>query len=87
MSQTVRLIAVYLGLLVLLALTVVSAFLEMGVLNPIANLSIAAAKATLVGVFFMHLFRHGTLPRLTVLALFVWLFILYALTMAGRMGS
>jgi len=45
---------VFAALLVLTALTVWIAFYDLGVLNDVAALGIAAIKATLVVLFFMH---------------------------------
>jgi cytochrome c oxidase subunit 4 len=48
-------VTVWLGLLVLTGLTVLSADLELGRLTIFSVLAIAAAKSTLVLLFFMHL--------------------------------
>jgi cytochrome c oxidase subunit 4 len=76
-------------LAILLALTLATvrvAFLDLGVLNDIAALTIAVIKMVLVILFFMHL-RHS--PRLTWLVVtsgFVWLGILIALTLNDYMS-
>lgn len=73
---------VWIALLVLLALTVGSAYVPMGVLNTVANLGIAAAKASLVAVFFMGLRRPDPLLRLAAAAAFFWLLTMFALTLS-----
>ena len=59
-----RLFGVWLALLALLGLTVGTAFIDLGAWNAALNLSIAAIKATLVAIFFMHLGRAPALLRL-----------------------
>ena len=68
MNEVRRLAAAYVGLLALLALTVASAFVDLGGFNSAANLAITAAKAALIAVLFMQF------PRLAIL---------FALTLAG----
>jgi len=64
------------------ALTVWAAFLELGLFNDIVAMAIAVTKATLVVLYFMHV-RHSTrLTKITVLAGFLWLAILIALTLS-----
>ena len=86
MSTHVTPIRVYLlifgALMVGTALTVWAAFLELGAFNDIVAMAIAATKATLVVLYFMHV-RHSTrLTKITVLAGFLWLAILVALTLS-----
>jgi caa(3)-type oxidase subunit IV len=50
--------------LVLLGLTFGSAYLQMGAWNSVVNLTIAAAKAALVGIFFMHLTASHEVTRI-----------------------
>jgi cytochrome c oxidase subunit 4 len=49
------LVRVWLALMVFLALTCASAFVDMGTWNTVANFTIAVLKAMLVAAFFMHL--------------------------------
>ena len=86
MSTHVTPIRVYLAifgaLMVGTALTVWAAFLELGPFNDIVAMAIAASKATLVVLYFMHV-RHSTrLTKITVVAGFLWLAILIALTLS-----
>jgi cytochrome c oxidase subunit 4 len=71
---------VYLGLLLLLALTVGAAFVDLSWLNPILAVSIAFVKALLVLLFFMHLRGSSNLTRLFVMMGIVWFLILIGLT-------
>ena len=73
---------VFAALLVLTALTVWIAFYDLGVLNDVAALGIAAIKATLVVLFFMHVRYSSRLISLIVGTGFAWLAILLMLTMA-----
>lgn len=77
-------IAVYIGtwaaLMILLALTCGSAYLSLGKWNTTLNLGIAAAKALLVAIFFMHL-RHATaLIRLFAVTAIFMLALLFGLS-------
>jgi cytochrome c oxidase subunit 4 len=72
---------VFFSLLSLTATTVGVAFVDLGVLNNVVALGIAALKATLVILFFMHV-RYST--RLTALVLIsgvLWLGIFVGLTL------
>jgi cytochrome c oxidase subunit 4 len=76
-------VAVFVALLALTGLTTAAAYAEMPAAwhTPVA-LAIAAAKATLVLLFFMHLLYS---PRLTWLVAFgslLWLLIMLTLTFA-----
>lgn len=72
---------VYLSLLVLLAATVGAAFFDAGWLNPVIALTIAATKAVLVILFFMHVRASSAIVRIFALLGFFWLGILIFLTM------
>ena len=72
---------VWIALLVLLAATVALSYVHLGELNVIATLAIAAIKAIMIILYFMHV-RYG--PRLVwvfVGAGFFWLAILFALAL------
>jgi cytochrome c oxidase subunit IV len=47
-------LAVFSGLMILLAATVAAAYFNLGIFNNIVMLSIALAKALLIVLFFMH---------------------------------
>ena len=72
----------WVALLILLALTCGSAYIELGALNTWINLVIAAMKALLVAAVFMHLGRSSALVRLFAGAGIVWLLILAGLSAA-----
>jgi cytochrome c oxidase subunit IV len=72
---------VYLACLVLLAATIGVAHLRLGTLNPILNLSIAAAKSFLIVWFFMHVREGSRLVRLAAFAGLFWLIILFGLSL------
>jgi cytochrome c oxidase subunit 4 len=83
MSDMRRLSLAYAGLLLLLALTVGSSLIDLGGFNAALNLVIAAAKAALIAVVFMHVWSHGVLPRLVLAATGLWLMIMFGLTLTG----
>ena len=87
MSDRERIIAlwrgpalIWLALLVLLTLTVASAFIPMGAGNSIVNLAIAALKAALIVLFFMNLVSSSALIRFAAVAGIFWLSFLFALS-------
>ncbi|HJV26916.1 MAG TPA: cytochrome C oxidase subunit IV family protein [Aromatoleum sp.] len=67
-------------LLLLLAASVGSAYLRLGVWNSAANLTIAAVKALLVAVFFMHLRDASALVRMTAAVALFMLAVLFGLS-------
>jgi cytochrome c oxidase subunit 4 len=74
--------AVFAALLVGTGLTVAVAFVDLGALNNVLMLGIAMTKALLVILFFMHV-RWGTRLTWVVAASgFVWLLILFGITMS-----
>jgi cytochrome c oxidase subunit 4 len=80
---SVRIYVIIFGALLLLtALTVGAAFIDLGGLNNIVALLIAAAKAALVVTYFMHV-RHSTgLVKASIAAGGIWLAILIGLTVS-----
>jgi cytochrome c oxidase subunit 4 len=77
-----RALGVWLALLALLAVTVGSAYVPMGIWNGVANLVIAAIKAALVALFFMHLRSGQPVLRLVAAAGFFTLALLVGLSLA-----
>ncbi len=71
---------IYAVLLLCTYLTWQIAYFDLGRLNAIAALAIAAVKAALVVWFFMHLRTSSRLTWLTASAGLMWLAILMALT-------
>jgi len=75
--------AVFTALLVGTALTVFAATLDLGPLNAPVALAIATVKATLVALFFMHVYHASErLTKLVVIAALFFLFLLLGLTMS-----
>ena len=74
--------AVFCALVLLTALTVGVAFLDLGTMNPLAALSIASLKAALVVFFFMHLRESSRLVRTAVVAGVACLLIMMVLTLS-----
>lgn len=73
-------VIVYLACLLLLAATIGVAHLELGTLNPVLNLSIAAVKAFLIVWFFMHVREGSPLIRLFAFAGLLWLIVMFGLS-------
>jgi len=81
--------SIYVGiwavLMVLTAVTVFASFLELGNWNIVLALVIATIKATLVVLFFMHLYYSSQLTKVTMIAAIFFLFLLLALSMTDYM--
>ena len=73
--------AVFAALIVGTALTVLVAFYDLGFLNNVVMLAIACTKALLVILFFMHVRWSTRLTWVVAASGFVWLLILFGLTM------
>lgn len=73
---------VFAALLVLTALTVAVAYVDLGPVNTVVALTIAVIKGLLVMLFFMHLRDSEKLVWLYAGAGFVWLALLIGLTMS-----
>jgi cytochrome c oxidase subunit 4 len=74
--------AIFAALMILTAVTVAVAYLDLGPLNTIVALSIAVTKATLVILYFMHVRYSPSLTKLVVASSFLWLFIMLSITMS-----
>ena len=68
-------------LMVLTAITVWAAYLNLGVFNATVALGIATFKATLVILYFMHVKYSSRLTKLTVVLSFFFVAILFAQTL------
>lgn len=66
--------------MVLLAITVGSAHVPLGIFNSIVNMGIAAIKVALVVLFFMEVSSSSPLIRLASLAGLFWLILMFSLT-------
>jgi cytochrome c oxidase subunit 4 len=73
--------AIFASLMVLTAVTIGVAFINLGPLNFPLALSIAIVKATLVILFFMHVKYSSRLTKLTVGTGFFFLLVLFTLTL------
>jgi cytochrome c oxidase subunit 4 len=72
---------VFAALMVLLVLTLVAAYFDLGELNLIIAITIAVVKALLILLFFMHLIYSSRLVQLFGGAALFWLAILFILTL------
>jgi cytochrome c oxidase subunit 4 len=73
---------VYATLLVGTLLTVVAAYQDLGVLNPVIALGIACFKAVVVILFFMHVKYQSGLIKFTVFAGFFTFLVLITMTLS-----
>jgi cytochrome c oxidase subunit 4 len=78
--------AIFVALLVLTAMTVVVTYVDMGEANLFVAMGIAVAKATLVVLFFMHVFWSDRLVKVTVVTSLVFLLILFGFTLNDYLG-
>jgi cytochrome c oxidase subunit 4 len=78
--------AVFLALIVGTILTVVVARYDLGPFNNIVMLTVACTKALLVVLFFMHVRWSSRLTWVVASSGFVWLLIMFGLTMADYMS-
>ena len=74
--------SVFAALIALTLVTVAVSFLELGAWHTTVGVLIGAVKATLVGLFFMHLLHSSRMSWLAVLAGLFWLAILMGLTLS-----
>ena len=74
--------AVFTALMVLTALTVMAAFVDLGAINNVVALAIACTKASLVILFFMHVRYSDRLIQLSVATGLLFVLILMAFTLA-----
>lgn len=78
--------SIFAALLVLTAVTVAVAFVNLGPLNFPVAISIAILKATLVVLFFMHAKYSSRLTKLVIGGAFFFLLCLFALTMTDYLS-
>jgi cytochrome c oxidase subunit 4 len=78
--------AIFGALMVLTAVTVAVAFVNLGPLNFPVALAIAITKATLVVLFFMHVKYSSQLTKLFVGMAFFFLFVLFGLTLTDYLS-
>ena len=75
-------LGIILTLLVLTAITVAAAFVNLGRFNIVVALAIATLKATLVVLFFMHAKYSPKRTKLVIMAGIFWLIILLFMTLS-----
>lgn len=73
-------VAVWLALLACTWLTVFVAEIDLGEWNIVLAMTIAVFKATIVGLFFMHLKGSSGLTKLIAVAGLFWMGILFVMT-------
>jgi cytochrome c oxidase subunit 4 len=73
---------VFATLLALTGLTTLVAYVDLGHFNIVVALSIAAVKALLVALFFMHLIQTPHRTQFVAAAGIVWLMLLLTLTLS-----
>lgn len=69
-------------LIVMTGLTVLVAYFDLGLLNPVVALTIAVFKATIVALYFMHARYSPKLVGVVVVASVFWLGILLVLLLS-----
>jgi cytochrome c oxidase subunit IV len=74
-------LTIFAALMVFTAITVAVAFVNLGSFNPVVALGVAAVKATLVVLFFMHVKYSSRLTKLTVVLSLFFVVILFAETL------
>ena len=75
-------VGVFLALMILTAVTVWVAFVDLGALNNLVAMGIAVTKAVLVVLFFMHVIHQSKLIKLVVASGFFWLLLLFVFTLS-----
>jgi cytochrome c oxidase subunit 4 len=74
------------ALMVGTVITVMAAFVDLGILNFPVALAIAITKATLVILFFMHVKYSSQLTKLFVAMAFFFLVVLFGLTLSDYLS-
>ena len=81
-TPTLTYLMVFGGLIVLTGLTYVAAINDFGALNTPIALGIAVLKASLVVIYFMGVRYNTPLTKVTAVAGFFWLIILFGITLS-----
>jgi cytochrome c oxidase subunit IV len=79
-------VIVFVALLALLFATVAAAYLPMGNLHFPVAMTISAAKAVLIVLFFMHVLYSHRLTMVVCVASLLWLGIMLALTLSDYLS-
>jgi cytochrome c oxidase subunit IV len=72
----------WLVMMLLLGLSVLSAYLDIGIFHPVVNFGIAATQAAIIFIMFMHLRGRPSLKWVFAGAGFFWLMFLFGLGIA-----
>jgi cytochrome c oxidase subunit IV len=72
--------AIFATLMILTAVTVGVAYIDLGRMNVVAAIAIACFKATIVVLYFMHVKYSTRLIKLAIIAGLYWMAILFSLT-------
>jgi cytochrome c oxidase subunit 4 len=73
-------------LLAFTAITVIAAYINLGIMNPVVALAIASTKAVIVLLFFMHVKYQSKLIKMTVGAGFFTFLGLVTMTLSDYMS-
>lgn len=73
---------VFATLLFFTGLTVVAAYIDLGIFNPVVALAIATIKAVVVILFFMHVKYQSHLIKMTVASGFFTFLVLVTMTLS-----
>lgn len=79
-------VGIFLFLMVMTAITVFAASVDMGWANPVVALVIATMKATTVILFFMHVKYSTKLTQVVILSALFFLILLLGLTMTDYLS-
>ncbi|MGD2115160.1 MAG: cytochrome C oxidase subunit IV family protein [Acidobacteriota bacterium] len=74
-------ILVFAALMVLTALTVYVAYFDFGAWNSVVAMAIAAVKASMVVLIFMHVRHSSPLTKLVVVGALLWMVFMVSLTL------
>ena len=79
-------ILIFLALMALTVVTVLVAFQDLGAWNDVVALAIAVLKATLVVLFFMHVYHSSRVTKIVVVSGLLWLALLIGLTLSDYLS-
>ena len=79
-------LVIYVALMALLAATVGAAYLHLGNMTVVAAVAIAAVKACLIILYFMHIRFSGRTRWVFAVVGFLWLAILFSLAMTDYLS-
>jgi cytochrome c oxidase subunit 4 len=79
-------VGIFLFLMVMTALTVFAASVDLGWANPVVALVIATMKATTVILFFMHVKYSTRMTQIVIVGALFFLFLLLGLTLTDYLS-